>query len=205
MRTECLALLLAAALTPGLAAAQDPNVEIIQLAPPAYRDGDLAYWSRNDEVYRDTRHLAELGEPGAQYDAATMAHFRGETETAMYWYRRAAGRGNGLAAYNLATIYCNGDGVPADDAKGAYWMERAAALGLPLAQFELAKMYYQGRGVETDHGREAYWYRQAAENGNSAAAHNLAVMYHKGEGVRQDDGLARQWLERARSLKGGGR
>lgn len=176
----------------------DPSVQIIQLAEPPYEDGDMEFWARKQGAYADARHLARLGHVKSQYNFAMMAHIRGETDRAVYWYERAARRNHELAAFNLASMYMDGEGVERDLATAAKWIERSARSGYAPAQFQLGKMYYHGQGVPKDPEMEAYWYRQAAENGHPAAQHNLAVLYHKGEGVEQNDELARHWLEKSR-------
>lgn len=176
----------------------DPGVYILQLKEPIYQDGDLEFWANKHNAYSDARHLAKLGHVKSQYNFAMMAHIRGETERAVYWYERAARRNHELAAFNLATMYMEGDGVPQDYEAAAQWMERSAKAGYVPAQFQMGKMYFHGRGVPQDPAMEAHWYRKAAENGHPAAQHNLAVLYHKGEGVEQNDELARKWLEESR-------
>lgn len=199
MRKHGLIALLLLPFAAGTPASTDPGVLLLQFAEPAYQDGDLEYWANRPNVYKDARHLASLGHVKSMFNFAMMAHIRGETDEAVRWYKRAANRNHEMAAYNLASMYFSGDGVPVDREEAARWMERSARLGYTLAQFEMAKMYYHGLGVPQDHSKEAYWYRKAAENGNAAAAHNLAVLYQKGEGVEQSDELARKWLEKARS------
>lgn len=180
------------------AVALDPNVYLIQLHHPRY-EKDIEFWATQDNVYLDVIHLAQLGHVKSMFNAGMMAHIRGATDQALYWYERAADRNHKLAAYNLATLYYEGEGVAQDYEEAAQYMERAAHLGLTQAQFELAKMYYHGRGVPQSYEREAYWYLQAAESGHPAAAHNLAVLYAKGEGVEQNKRVASEWLERSRS------
>lgn len=203
MRTQCLTALLCLSLTSASGASVDPGVQLIHLADPPYKDGNTERWAENDRVYKDVRRLAGLGHVKSQYNFAMLAHMRGEFEDAVYWYKRAALRNHALAAYNLASLYHEGDGVEVNHAEAARWMKLSARLDNPQAQFQLAKMYFHGVGVPQDHAKEAYWYRKAAENGSAAAAHNLAVLYQKGEGVEQSEEQARLWLERSRSTSSG--
>lgn len=181
-----------------IAANADPGVLILQFQEPPYEDDDLEFWANNRSAYSDARHLARLGHVKSQYNFAMMAHIRGETDRAVYWYERAARRNHELAAFNLATMYMKGDGVDQDYEEAAKWLEHSAQAGYAPAQFQMGKLYYLGRGVPKDPAMEAYWYEEAAENGHPAAQHNLAVLYHKGEGVEQNDKLAREWLEKSR-------
>lgn len=178
----------------------DPGVEIVQLKEPPYDDGDMDFWANKRGAYRDALHLAKLGHIKSQYNFAMMAHVRGDAETAAYWYKRAAQRRHELAAFNLASMYMDGEGVPQDFEEAARWMEVSAKAGYVPAQFQMGKLYFHGRGVPEDPAMEAYWYKKAAENGHPAAQHNLAVLYHKGEGVPKDENLAQEWLKKSREV-----
>ncbi|MGY5799875.1 tetratricopeptide repeat protein, partial [Rhizobium sp. LEGMi12c] len=48
---------------------------------------------------------------------------------AVYWFERAAEHRYAGAAYNLAVMYRDGDGVAADAAKAAEWFRKAKRLG----------------------------------------------------------------------------
>lgn len=204
MRAHWLIPLLALPLASGAMAINGTTVEpgtlLLQLKEPPYEGGDMEEWAHRESAYRDARHLARLGHVKSQYNFAMMAHVRGETETAVHWYRRAAQRKHELAAFNLASLYMEGDGVPRDFEKAARWMEVSAKAGYAPAQFQMGKLYFHGRGVPEDPAMEAYWYKRAAENGHPAAQHNLAVLYHKGEGVEQDRELAQEWLKKSREI-----
>lgn len=176
----------------------DPGTLLIQLTDPPYEKGDMEYWAHKQSAYKDARHLARLGHVKSQYNFAMMAHIRGDTDTAVHWYKRAANRKHELAAFNLASIYMDGDGVPRDFKEAARWMEVAAKAGYAPAQFQMGKLYFYGRGVPEDPAMEAYWYEKAAKNGHPAAQHNLAVLYHKGEGVERNEALAQEWLKKSR-------
>jgi TPR repeat protein len=102
--------------------------------------------------------------------------------------------GIATAAYNLGTLYYNGQGFPQDYAKSLRWFEEAAKRNDPYAEFQLGMMYGSGKGVDTDPVAELRWYTKAAEQGLPAAQYNLAVMYHNAEGVDQDDVKAYAWL-----------
>lgn len=199
MRAYWLASLLLLPMASGAIASNvDPGTLLIQLREPPYEGGDMEYWANQRSAYHDARHLARLGHVKSQYNFAMMAHVRGEIDTAVHWYKRAAQRKHELAAFNLASMYMEGDGVQRDFGEAARWMKVAAKAGYAPAQFELGKLYFYGRGVPEDPSMEAYWYKKAAENGHPAAQHNLAVLYHKGEGVQQDKELAQEWLKKSR-------
>jgi TPR repeat protein len=45
------------------------------------------------------------------------------------WMAKAAEQGHADAQYNLAAIYCNGDGVAEDAKKGLEWLMKAVEQG----------------------------------------------------------------------------
>jgi hypothetical protein len=102
--------------------------------------------------------------------------------------------GIATAAYNLGTLYYNGQGFPQDYATARHWFEMAANRNDPYAEFQLGIMAGDGKGVDADPKAEMRWYTKAAEQGLPAAQYNLAVMYHNAEGVDQDDVKAYAWL-----------
>ncbi len=86
---------------------------------------------------------AKLGDPGAQhnlgytYDVGLGVH--PNKEAAMYWYKKAYrnGRGGGLSATNIGTIFRDEQKYP----EAVRWFRRAVSHGLADANLELAKIY----------------------------------------------------------------
>ncbi|MGA9854880.1 MAG: tetratricopeptide repeat protein [Gammaproteobacteria bacterium] len=145
--------------------------------------------------------LAKIGDAEAQSNLGVMYASRGEYEKAAYWYKQAAIAGLDTAAYNLGTLYFNGQGFPQDYAKAHPWFEEAASRGNKYAQFQLGMTYFTGQGVDKDPAKETYWYQKAARQGLPAAQYNLAVNYYNGEGTTQDKVKAYAWMLSAQ--KGG--
>ena len=65
---------------------------------------------------------------GALSDAL-LAELRGDYETAVRLYRKAAEQGDALAQSELGAMYFNGQGVPRDDVLAYMWLDLAAAQG----------------------------------------------------------------------------
>jgi TPR repeat protein len=84
------------------------------------------------------------------------------------WFALAAAQGLADAQFNLALIYANGDGVPADLQLAAHWCRLAAARGLPAAQDRLGVMYTKGEGVTTDETEALAWFQIAAIGGDAS-------------------------------------
>ncbi len=180
-----------------LAAADDhlpPGVMVIHIRPPAYVDKVPGNTTYTDQDIEQATELAKLGDAEAQANLGVMLTTRGKYLEAASWYKQAANAGIATAAYNLGTLYYNGQGFPQDYATARHWFETAAKRNDPYAEFQLGMMYGNGKGVDQDPNAELRWYLKAAEQGLSAAQYNLAVMYHNAEGVAQDDVKALAWL-----------
>lgn len=111
--------------------------------------------------------------------------------------RDAAAAGDAAAAYEIATRYAEGRGVPTSLEDAARWYERAAAKGLTPAQFRYASMLEKGQGVRKDLNHARKLYLAAAAKGNAKAMHNLAVLYAEGIDGRPDYATAAQWFTKA--------
>lgn len=180
-----------------LAVADDhtpPGVRVIYIHPPASIDkipGNTLY---SDQDIAQATELAKLGDAEAQANLGVMLTTKGKYQEAAGWYKQAADMGLGTAAYNLGTLYYNGQGFPQDYDKARHWFELGAARNDPYAQFQLGIMAGDGKGMPQDVNTEMRWYLKAAQQGLPAAQYNLSVMYHNGEGSAQDDVTAYAWL-----------
>ena len=172
-----------------------PGIKVIYVNPSAPAVGRTP----GQKVYTDAdieqaMELAKLGDAEAEANLGVMLTTRGKYQEAASWYQKAADAGLSAAAYNLGTLYYNGQGFPQDYAKALHWFQAAANRNDAYAEFQLGMMYDTGHGVEASPEQEMYWYTKAARQGLSAAQYNLAVIYHNAEGVAQDDVTAYAWL-----------
>ena len=180
-----------------LAGADDhtpPGVKVIYVHPSLYVDklpGSTVY---SDQDIEQATELAKLGDAEAQANLGVMLTTKGKYQEAASWYKQAADMGIGTAAYNLGTLYYNGQGFPKDYGKALHWFQVAAKRNDPYAQFQLGMMAGDGKGMDVDARAEMNWYLKAAAQGLPAAQYNLAVMYHNGEATDQDDVRAYAWL-----------
>jgi localization factor PodJL len=115
--------------------------------------------------------------------------------------RNAALAGDAGAAYEVASRFADGRGVPADLREAARWFARAAQHGLALAQFRYASMLEKGQGVKKDLAEARQFYRAAADQGHAKAMHNLAVLYAEGVEGKPDYVSAVKWFRQA-ALRG---
>jgi TPR repeat protein len=144
------------------------------------------------ELYRQ---LALGGAPRAQ---ATLGHLllRGlpgvvpDYVESRRWLTLAASHDSrdAQAAYDLATLYRNGYGVPRDAGLAIRWLEQAAQAGLPLAQFQLANEYRFGATLPHNDALALQWLTRAANAELPEANLALAMAYRNGElGLLRDE------------------
>ena len=162
--------------------------------PPDYMEKPAASGPYSKKDIDSAMQLAKIGDAEAQSNLGVMYASRGEYDKAAYWYKQAADAGLDTAAYNLGTLYFNGQGFPQDYAKAHPWFEEAASRGNKYAEFQLGMTYFTGQGVDKDPAKETYWYEKAARQGLPAAQYNLAVNYYNGEGIPQDKVKAYAWM-----------
>jgi uncharacterized protein len=61
---------------------------------------------------------------------------------ALYWYRLAAKQGYADAAFSIATMYINGEGVAANQKEAHKWLQKAADEGNDQAKSMIANGLY---------------------------------------------------------------
>lgn len=108
------------------------------------------------------RESAEMGDVTAQYSvAAELAvgeNVPRNPRAAADWYLRAADAGCAEAAYNLAIMLLEGDGVVVDRQQAFDLLERAASKGELLALRALTEGYETGaNGFPIDPPKAAFW------------------------------------------------
>ncbi len=111
--------------------------------------------------------------------------------------RAAAANGDAAAAFEIATRFADGRGVPQNPAEAAAWFERAANKGLAPAQFRLGGLYEKGIGVQRNLDTARRLYVSAAEAGHAKAMHNLAVLYAEGIEGKPNYQTAARWFRKA--------
>jgi len=111
--------------------------------------------------------------------------------------RDAAAGGDPLAAFEVASRFADGRGVPQDLSAAIDWYRRAAEAGLAPAQYRLGSLYEKGVGTARDAKTAAEWYTKAAALGNAKAMHNLAVINAEGSLGSPDYAMAAKWFQDA--------
>jgi TPR repeat protein len=110
----------------------------------------------------------------------------GQYAKALAKLRPAAGAGDPVAEYLLASLYLNGNGVPKDTDEGLEWLTKSADQGYARAQSDLGALYLIGRDIAGDTRRGMELLGRAAAQGDPSASYNLGVMYRDGLGVPED-------------------
>ncbi len=136
----------------------------------------------------------------AQFYLGLALDVSGRDLEAADWYRKAADLGNSIAAYNLATMLRNGEGVAEDAGQAVQWYRKAAEAGHPNAMNRLGLMLDLGEGITQNDVEAVQWYRKAAEAGIASAMFNLGTMLRTGEGVVEDDAEALVWYRKSAEL-----
>jgi TPR repeat protein len=90
----------------------------------------------------------------------------------VFWWRKAAERGDPESQYNLAFMYSKGQGVAQNQQMAFYWFAEAAGQGVLSAQSRLGLMYATGEGVAADVIEAHKWFFIAAKGGDEAAMAN---------------------------------
>jgi hypothetical protein len=101
-------------------------------------------------------------------------------------FRRAAGRGNVDAQYNLGVCLRRGLGIEQNTAEAERAYRAAAEKGHRSAQLALGSLVAQTATREEQWREAAHWYRLAADGGHPAAMLSLGQLHESGRGVAAD-------------------
>jgi len=121
---------------------------------------------------------------------------------AVFWFSKAAEKGEGVAQDELAFLYFNGDGIPQDYPQAAWWWRKAAEQRYEDAQYNLGYLYLNGLGVPQDYA-EAYFWVNVAMSGKLVTVKPEVAMDFRDQiashltktVLLQTQERARKWLE----------
>ena len=147
------------------------------------------------------RKYAAAGDADALYALGFPARFGEDTlPDAVGVWRKAAARGSGSAAIELAELYFRGrGGLSKDPAQAVRLIRQAAAGEDPSARTTAAIIYEHGRlGVPKDEKEAARLLKQASDEGDRSAPYYLGKFYEEGKGgLLQDEREAARLYSRA--------
>lgn len=113
------------------------------------------------------------------------------------YYRRGCNSDDPGGCYQLASLYEEGSGVPADAAQAAALYQKACNGGDARGCSDLGVLYLHANSVAFDEGRAAVLFGRACDGGNAWGCGNLGSAYEAGTGVARDPARAEQLRERA--------
>ena len=112
----------------------------------------------------------------ADLKAAEEAQYKGDFESAIPLYKKAAKSGNAKAQLALGLIYETGMGVKTDAKEAFAWYEKSAKQGYDMGQLALGDCYRRGVGVEVNKEEAKKWLQKAADQGNMQAKQTLSLI-----------------------------
>ena len=142
-----------------------------------------------EQLKRALTVKADAGEVKAQralaglYQSGTLApdgSAQHDYAGAAYWYHQASVHGDAQAAYELAVLYRNGLGVPADAAQSFQLLEKAAEANYVPAM-PLLSDAYASQKTPVSGQRATYWATKAAEAGDPRGWLILGFEYNTGK------------------------
>lgn len=168
-------------------------------------------------LHDDVAAQVELGSMYAKGQGVAQ-----DNSQAIFWYRKAAEKGDSEAQFNLGIMYDKGVGVRQDLTRAIDWYDKAAKQGHKVAlanveiiqgqiasqkslaeqgnaeaQIAVADMYANGNGLALDYKQAVELYQKAADQGAAAAQCKLGMMFEDGKGTPQDFAQSVAWYRRA--------
>jgi TPR repeat protein len=160
-----------------LALAVQPAFAGFDDAAAAFAAGDY------DKVLKETRPLAEKGDPRSQYGMGVLYEngfaVTKDLQQAAAWYQKAAEQGNSDAQFNLGAMNEHGVGMPVNYLTAARWYLPAAEQGDIDALSNLGVLYQNGQGVPQNKVLAMALYNVSvayAGKNKTQAAHNRQVL-----------------------------
>jgi TPR repeat protein len=123
------------------------------------------------------RALAGLYQSGSLAPDGSAQH---DYAGAAYWYHQASVQGDAQAAYELAILYRNGLGVPADASQSFQLLQKAAEANYVPAMPLLSDVYASQK-TPVSGQRATYWATKAAEAGDPRGWLILGIEYNTGK------------------------
>ncbi|MBT3785930.1 SEL1-like repeat protein, partial [bacterium] len=120
-----------------------------------------------------------------------------DLQEAVFWFKKAAERGDPDAQFDLGIAYKDGQEVEKDDDLAFSWFQKAAHQGHQRAQYELSRLYAGESNPNYDKPLAIEWCKKSADQGYELAQHTLGICYLTGNGVDRDHQKANHWISLA--------
>lgn len=135
-----------------------------------------------------------MGALGNLYSSLTKKEWEIDDQKSLYWWTKAAKRGNEAAQFNLSIYY---NTIQKDSDIRLFWLKKAAKNGHEIAQNKLGEFYLYGTDVEKDYSTAVYWFEQSAKNGYAHGQYSFGICYANGLGVEKSIDKAKYWFSEA--------
>jgi predicted aspartyl protease len=166
------------------------NVGLPAWAAPDRVDVAQAPARDNSAELARLKPLADKGDAAAQFKVGVLhAESRNLFEAARY-YKLAADQNHPEAQFRLASLNCNGLGMPKNPSECIRLYRLAADAGVTQAQVNLGARYLMGDGTPADRNEAARLAKLAAGKGDGMGQFLLGMCYELGAGVPKDGGEA---------------
>ncbi|PKC61342.1 kinase-like protein [Rhizophagus irregularis] len=150
------------------------------------------------EAFELYKTAAEKGLDNAQNSlAALYIRFKKDLKNAIYWFQKAAEKGNAIAYDNLGIIYELGICNDKNEFKAFELYKKSAEKGYINAIFHLGYCYVNGIGTKVNKELGINLYCEAAEKGNGYIADVLKSLYKNEEEIVKDLNEVKCWYQEA--------
>lgn len=147
-----------------------PGAADVKTGVDAWQQGDYA------KAVAEWQPLAEAGDPDAQFNLGQAYKLgrgvKADPDTALQWYRKAAGQGHARAEDNLGLLMFR----QGDRAGALPYLERAADRGEPRAQYIVGTALFNGDLKAKDWVRAYALMTRASRSGLAQASRSLQQM-----------------------------
>ena len=124
----------------------------------------------------------KANDPAALREMGRMRYHKGDWDTAVAYWTKAAELGDAPSHYSLGGMYWKGEGVAKDEEKGVYHYEKAAIAGHPWARNMLGCI----EGKHENYERSVKHFIIAANLGSEESMKALWTYYSVGCNTKED-------------------
>lgn len=119
------------------------------------------------------------------------------SDEGLYSLLRIAESGFSYAQYQVALMYCEGNGFEKDEKKGLEWLTKSANNGCIYALHGLGFKYLFGIGVDENYKEAFRLFKLAADRGFDDSQYQIGLMFENGVEVEKDTEEAIKWYAKA--------
>ncbi|KAF2597336.1 hypothetical protein F2Q68_00008960 [Brassica cretica] len=179
-----------AAVSSFLISKDSPMVVPLRIHRGAEEDKDVLRRFRGED-FKMLEYQAQIGHPSAMYRTGlfyyfSLRGFRHDHAKAVYWFSKAAEKGEPRSMEILGEIYARGTGVERNYTKAFQCLTLAAEGGLDSAFTGLGYLYVKGYGVDKNYTKARECFEKVSDSEDPSGMYYLGMLYLKGIGVKRD-------------------